>query len=226
MSDIQLAIDAVEPYKRLLSRGRISGDDSALQAFGKEWHPEKVVELYEELALTKQKLFEAEKLARDASFDLLSVKKDLFQAEQAIRESHEQEPYGWFDVECNQMFFARHERKPETEIALYTKPVIIPESAAQLHIKELWDALHKLSKIVVTQVGADYNDVIHAAYIEARDVLAKQPDTRALDKTLLEARIDQMENVLAWHPLEGSHEEYNASLMRELRNQESELNKE
>lgn len=87
--------------------------------------------------------------------------------------------------------------------------------AAQLHIKELRDALTEI---------AEYHDNSKGSI--AVQALAKQPDTRALDKALLEARIDQMENVLAWHPLEGSHEEYNASLMRELRNQESELNKE
>jgi len=34
----------------------------------------------------------------------------------------EAKPYGWFDTECNQMFFDRHERKPDTEIPLYARP--------------------------------------------------------------------------------------------------------
>jgi hypothetical protein len=40
----------------------------------------------------------------------------------AEREAMEQEPYGWYDTACGQMFFARHERHPSTEIALYAKP--------------------------------------------------------------------------------------------------------
>jgi len=154
--------------------------------------------LAKELALTKQNLAAAETIARNASLDLISIKKDLFQAEQAIRESQEQEPYGWLDTECNKMFFARHDRQPETEIALYTKQVIIPESAAQLHIKELRAVIEQMldaqrlstryAPEIVEQAEMQLTRIRNAG-AAARDVLAKQPDTRALDKALLEAEI-------------------------------------
>jgi len=40
-------------------------------------------------------------------------------AENELAKYKEAKPYGWFDVECGQMFFYTHERKPETEIPLY-----------------------------------------------------------------------------------------------------------
>lgn len=152
MSDIKLAIDAIEPYRRFVSRGRIAGDDLALKAFGEAWHPEEVVTLYSELAATKQKLEAAEKLARDATFDILSIKKDLFQAEQSIRE------------------------QDNDYVSLYAKFVL-----AQLHIKELREALQDCNR-------ADSFGQVSCAVEMA---LSKQPDTRALDKALLEARIDE-----------------------------------
>ena len=81
---------------------------------------------------------------------------------------------------------------------LYAKPVIIPESALQLHIKELWEALERLTGAHIRLLGIidDHNihnipeDVIEVRL--ANEALAKQPDTRALDKALLEARIEEL----------------------------------
>ena len=94
-------------------------------------------------------------------------------------------------------------------------------NAAQLHIKELHTAV---------EIASDYLqqhwDMNSAPLNKIGAALAKQPDTRALEKALLEARIDEMENVLAWHPLEGSNEEYQSGLIRDLRAKLNELNKE
>jgi len=44
------------------------------------------------------------------------------------------EPYGWFDTECNQMFFERHERSQGTEVALYTAaPAFDPTSSPEVN---------------------------------------------------------------------------------------------
>lgn len=55
----------------------------------------------------------------------------------------------------------------------------------QLRIKELQDALRKLLQVVIHQVGAEYTD-------NAKDVLAKQPDThKALLEWEMETRRDE-----------------------------------
>jgi organic radical activating enzyme len=61
--------------------------------------------------------------------------------------------------------------------------------ATQEAYQRVVEALENLAKIVVTQVGADYNDVIHAAYIEGRDALANPPSLEAVERKKLEDEI-------------------------------------
>ena len=151
-----------------------------------------IIAMYEEeLALTKQKLETSERHNKDlrdnamrnekASFEqvvsLVSQRDALLEA---IRDSQAQEPVGSFSFNEESGYWKQVDKAwaDKDGEKLYAKPVIIPESAAQLHIKELRDTLVAASSWTPDWVSAN---------IEL--TLAEQPDTRALDKALLEAEI-------------------------------------
>lgn len=148
MSEIKLAIDAIAPYERFIARGRVTGDDLALQTFGEVWHPEKIVGLYNELTSTKQKLDESEVSLKLALTRAQCDRKDL--------------------------------------------------ESAQLHIKELQEALRTIAEPESNHPRFNWTGSIHLAYEDiAREALTKQPVTSALDTALLEAEIMVIERLSA-----------------------------
>lgn len=173
-----------------------------------------LTDLSEELALTKQKLdlaiadqkftqakFEGTVQAcAQISGEARAWKQRAEVAEKAIRESQGQEPIGYWYTDEREAFIGDYKGHTCSE-PLYAKPVIIPQSAAQLHIKELREALvdcerHAKSMAVWGGTSWKYHPP-QAGKIasSAANALAKQPDTRALEKALLEARINELESV-------------------------------
>lgn len=90
----------------------------------------------------EQKLVEAETLARNASFDLLSVKKDLFQLEAERKELEKQEPVcevGWLET------IHRWFKRAPGGTMLYARPVLAEAYEQKIRVGAKIEALGMLT---------------------------------------------------------------------------------
>lgn len=72
----------------------------------------------------------------------------------------------------------------EHAVQLFTRPPIMSERELALLavIEQMREALNDLIGVCITQVGADYNDTIHAAYKKGKQALVLTPDMATLKK--------------------------------------------
>lgn len=87
----------------------------------------------------------------------------------------------WFicsELPDGRLQYTQDKNDEEYAMQLFTRPPITPQRELELLavIEQMREALIALTDICITQVGVDYNDAIHAAFLKGKEALALTSD--------------------------------------------------